>query len=156
MFRIRVHLDLQIRNGNLDPDLGGFSCSLKSFRKGEEQKCSIFYQTLFANCTFFCILGHHKLGSGSGVRFRWKSLDPDQNPDPKQCHFSYRGLRGSTGTSKKKVIILDLPAVYRGAITIIKDNESNPPVCVRAPLSKNAWLRMVPYLLMSFFYTFQK
>ncbi len=41
--------------------------------------------------------------------------------------FLTGGLRGST--SKKEVIILDLPAAYRGAITIIKGNESNPPVC---------------------------
>ncbi len=86
-----------------------------------------FLSNIFCQLNIFSIFGHHKLESGSGVRFRWKSLDPDLNPDPKHYHFSYMGWRGSS--SKKEVIILDLPAVYRGAITIIKGNESNPPVC---------------------------
>ncbi len=106
-----------------------------------------FYEIFFANCTFSAFLVIKNLDQDPGTNSP-KSLDPDLNQDRNTIIFltvSYRGLRGSTGTSKKEVIILDLPTVYRGAITIIKGNESNPPVCKGPTQQRNACLRMVPY-----------
>ncbi len=95
----------------------------------------------------------HSWSSKTWIRIRatnsLKSLDPDLNPDPKHYNFSYCFLQGDCAEvlARKKVIILELPTVYRGAITIIKGNESNPPVCKGPTQQRNACLRMVPYLL---------
>ncbi len=94
----------------------------------------------------FCIFGHQKLDE-IGYEFTKKAWIRIRNTII-FLTFSYRGLRGRT--SKKEVIILDLPAVYRGAITIINGNESNPPVC-KGPTQQECLLENGTVLINVFF-----